>query len=422
MTMTWIEAKPLTFALQVDENIPLALCGDMLRIKQILNNLLSNAFKYTDEGAITLSVAAEPGRGVESADITLVFRVADTGQGMTAQQTRDLFSEYSRFNLDVNRAVQGAGLGMNITRGLVRLMDGEIFVESEPGKGSTFTVRIPQKATNPIVFGKELAHRLMHFDQAQHASETDYAQIAYEPMPYGRVLIVDDVDMNIFVAEGMMSPYELSIDTASSGFEAIEKIRSGNVYDIVFMDYMMPQMDGVETTKMLRDQGYRRPIVALTANVLTDQVEMLLANGFDGYIPKPLDAQRLDGLLNRLIRDRQPSEVIEAARRQLANVFVREAENAVMALKALHTYHYRRDADAYMFADNAHALKSALVRLGEAELAAFAHKMEQAGRKHDIAVLSAETPVFLEALRAMIEKITPKEEDAGNGTARSNPG
>jgi CheY-like chemotaxis protein len=304
MTMLWIENKALTFVLHVDENIPSALYGDELRIKQILNNLLSNAFKYTDKGSITLSVAAESGSGVENSDITLAFRVEDTGQGMTAQQVQSLFAEYSRFNLEANRAIQGAGLGMSITQKFIRLMHGEIFVESEPGKGSTFTVHLPQKVVGTGVLGKELARSLMHFDRAKHTLEADNPQIAYEPMPYGRVLVVDDVDINLYVAEGVMSPYELSIDVALSGVEAIAKIQSGNVYDIVFMDYMMPQMDGVEATKILRASGYTRPIVALSANALNEQVAMFLANGFDDFIAKPIDAQQIDALLNKLIRDK----------------------------------------------------------------------------------------------------------------------
>ena len=135
-------------------------------------------------------------------------------------------------------------------------------------------------------------------------------------MPYGNVLIVDDVETNIYVTKGLLSPYGLKIDSALSGFEAIDKIKSGSIYDIIFMDHMMPKMDGIEATKILRELGYICPIVALTANALVGQAEMFLANGFDDFISKPIDVRQLNAVLNKLIRDKQPPEVLEAARRQ----------------------------------------------------------------------------------------------------------
>jgi CheY-like chemotaxis protein len=219
-----------------------------------------------------------------------------------------------------------------------------------------------------------------------------------------------------------------------SGFEAIDKIRDGKEYDIVFMDHMMPKMDGVETTKHLRDLGYARPIIALTANAVVGQAEMFLENGFDAFISKPIDIRQLNALLNRLIRDIQPPEVIEAARRQkgdlnaddvplqpsvdrqLASIFARDAEKTVVALETMYTNQYRRDDDMHMFVVNVHSMKSALANIGEAELAAFAHKLEQAGREKNIAVMLAEAPAFLDALHATIEKIKPQEEDAGDDT------
>jgi CheY-like chemotaxis protein len=253
-------------------------------------------------------------------------------------------------------------------------------------------------------------------------------QILREPMPYGSVLIVDDLETNLYVARGLLLPYKLSIDTASSGFEAIDKIRGGKGYDIVFMDHMMPKMDGVETTKILRDLGYTSPIVALTANAVVGQAEMFLENGLDGFLSKPIDLRQLNALLNRLIRDKQPPEVIEAARRQqdgphagdrvrqpsldpeLARIFIRDAEKAVAILEEIYTNQYRRDDDMQMFVINVHAMKSALANIGEPELAALAHNLEQAGRKRDTSVISSGTPVFLEKLRAVIDNKRPKDE------------
>jgi CheY-like chemotaxis protein len=143
-------------------------------------------------------------------------------------------------------------------------------------------------------------------------------------------LIVDDVETNIYVAKGLLTPYELSIDSADSGFTAIEKIGCGNSYDIIFMDHMMPKMDGLETTKRLRDIGYRQPIVALTANAVAGQADIFLKNGFDDFISKPIDIRHLNIILNKFIRDKQPPEVIETARRQAREKKRQAAESAAV--------------------------------------------------------------------------------------------
>ena len=423
-----IGSKPIEFTLQVDEDMPLQLFGDELRIKQILNNLLSNAFKYTREGEVTLSVSAECGSGAEESEATLVCRVRDTGMGMTKEQVDRLGEEeYARFHMAANRLIEGTGLGMNITRHLVRMMRGEIFVESELDRGSTFTVRLPQGKLGSGALGEELAANLRRFNVS--SPQRRMAQILREPMPYGSVLIVDDLETNLYVSKGLMAPYGLSIDTALSGFEAINNIRGGNEYDIVFMDHMMPRMDGVETTRILRELGYDRPIVALTANVVVGQAEMFRESGFDGFISKPVDLRQLNLVLNRLIRDKQPPELLEAARRQqgapqavdearqplvdpkLAKIFVRDAEKAMAMLEAIYMNQYRRDDDMHLFVVNVHAMKSALANIGESELAALAYSLEQAARMRDVGAMSDETPAFLNGLRAVVESIRPKDED-----------
>ena len=412
--------KPIVFELQVDENIPLTLLGDELRIKQILNNLLSNAFKYTDSGKVSLSIAVEHGN--EDEWITLVFRISDTGQGMTREQLDKLFDEYTRFNLEANRTTEGAGLGMNITRRLVELMNGGIFVGSEQGKGSVFTVRLPQRIVDAGVLGKSIVENLMQFRMGKMSHMKKAPQVVREYMPYGKVLVVDDVETNLYVAKGLMSPYGLTIDTAGSGFEAIEKIKSGAVYDIIFMDHFMPKMDGMEAAKNIRGLGYTKPIVALTANALTGQTEIFMANGFDGFISKPIDIHQLNSVMNKFVRDKYPDEVVEAARLiksnmekksgrpasenpELAKIFIRDAEKAAGILETMHKKQSDYgDEDIQLYVINVHAMKSALANVGETELSAFASKLEEAGRKRDITLISEETPEFLSGLRAVIEK------------------
>jgi len=314
INMMRIGSKLIDFELEVDERLPKQLLGDELRIKQILNNLLSNAFKYTARGTVVLSVSAEKSQKNEN-EVILVITVSDTGQGMTKEQLGKLFDEYTRFNQVVNRETEGTGLGMSITNKLINLMKGDITVESEPDVGSTFTVRLPQKLVNPDVLGKEMVENLQHFRTSSRA-QMSKVHIQREPMPYGKVLIVDDVETNIYVAKGLMTPYALKIDSAGSGAETINKIKSGKTYDIIFMDQMMPVMDGIETTRRLRALGYDRPIVALTANAVAGQAEVFLSSGFDAYISKPIDLRHLNLVLNKLIRDNQPPEVVEAARQE----------------------------------------------------------------------------------------------------------
>jgi signal transduction histidine kinase/FixJ family two-component response regulator/HPt (histidine-containing phosphotransfer) domain-containing protein len=312
LNMMRFESKPIEFKLQVDENIPSTIFGDELRIKQILNNLLSNAAKYTAKGEVIFSISTEFGEGDA---VKLAFKVQDTGQGMTPEQVAKLFDAYSRFNMDVNRTIEGTGLGMSITSKLLQLMDGVINVESEAGKGSVFTVTIPQTRMTDVPLGRELADQLQQF--RSNAVAQAKSQVMREPMPYGSVLVVDDMEANLYVARGLLKPYELKIETAESGFEAVDKVIAGNVYDIVFMDHMMPKMDGIETVKLMREMGYTKPIVALTANAVAGQADVFLSNGFDDFISKPIDTRQLNDALNKLIRDKQTPEVIAAAREQL---------------------------------------------------------------------------------------------------------
>jgi signal transduction histidine kinase/DNA-binding NarL/FixJ family response regulator len=307
------ESKPIEFELFASENLPSNLIGDELRIKQILNNLLSNAFKYTEAGRITLTVGFELGIG--DRDVTLLISVRDTGLGMSKEQLDKLFAEYSRFT-KANSTVEGTGLGLSITHRLLKLMGGEISVVSEPGNGSLFSVRLPQIKANNCVLGSEAASNLRHFRFSHHI-HNKYDRMIRNPMPYGSVLVVDDVENNLYVAVGLMKPYKLRIDTAISGREAIDRVQNGNQYDIIFMDHMMPGMSGIEAAAHLRAAGFTGGIVALTANAVEGAAEMFLNNGFDDFISKPVDIRQLDLILNRLVRDKQLPEVIEAAKLQL---------------------------------------------------------------------------------------------------------
>jgi len=436
------ESNPIKFIIQVDQNTPLELFGDELRIKQVLNNVLSNAFKYTDEGEIEFSVFSEQKDQPllnQSDDVIIVFRVRDTGQGMTKKQLDKLFDEYTRFNTEANRTTIGTGLGMSITKRIVNLLNGQISAESEPGKGSVFTIRIPQKKIGMVVCGPEIAGKLRDF-KFQTTAITKKAQFFREYMPYGSVLVVDDMDSNIYVTKGMLMPYGLNIETASSGFEAVEKIKNGKIYDIIFMDHMMPKMDGIKAVEIIRGLGYKNSIIALTANALTGRAEMFMQNGFDGYISKPIDSRELNIALNEFIRNKKPQEAVEEARRNQQEktkknnnaaelyeqdakksgrisekeiFFIHDAENAINTLEDINKkLPDINNEEIELYTTTVHGMKSALANIGEKELSALSYKLEQAGEEKNTAFIISSTPSFINALQAIADKLKPVNENA----------
>ncbi|MCL1844774.1 MAG: ATP-binding protein [Defluviitaleaceae bacterium] len=419
LNMMHIGSKPINFNLVVSEDIPQILVGDELRIKQVLNNLLSNAFKYTREGEVNLSFSVEYG---DEDDVSLLIDLSDTGQGMTDDQIASLFqSEYVRFNEEKNRMIEGTGLGMNITNKMIEMMQGEITAESEVGTGSTFRVRLPQKLGNKQTLGPDIVENLQNFQLSQRAFHKRH-YFTYEHMPYGNVLVVDDVESNLFVAKGLLVPYGLTVDTATSGFEALHKVKNGNVYDVIFMDHMMPDMDGIETVKMMRDVGYNEPVVALTANTIIGQAELFMANGFAGFISKPIDVTKMNGYLMSLIRDKQPPEVIEAAKASspnqvdlsgaLVDSFLRDAERSYSILDALLHNTNWGDEEYKLYTINTHGLKSALANVGRTQLSGTAGSLEQAGRDQSADLILAQTKTFLEDLRLVVRELSPKEDDS----------
>jgi signal transduction histidine kinase/HPt (histidine-containing phosphotransfer) domain-containing protein len=457
LNMMRLDNKPIEFELKIKENIPAKLIGDELRIKQILNNLLSNAFKYTDFGKVILTVEYELPSEPSTGQITLVLGVQDTGLGMTKDQLSRLFEEYSRFHQKTGKTIEGTGLGLAISKRLINIMGGDLHVESELGSGSYFVVRLPQKIVDDEVLSKEVLDNLRQF-RLNYMARRKRGQIVRDPMPYGSILIVDDVETNIYVAVGLMKLYRLHIDTAMSGQEAIDKIKSGKVYDIVFMDHMMPDMDGMETTKHLRDLGYNAPIVALTANAVAGQAEIFLQYGFDEFISKPIDVRQLNSTLNKLIRDKQPPEVIEAARKQkdkgielnvnngicpqidllLLESFIRDANKAIIWLEEkFQNNGLKNEEDLRKFIVFVHGMKSSLWSIGEQELSELALKLEKSGRElsaniqtpgpesevsrtQNIDLITTTTPEFLSRLHILLEKLETKRNEDGSADDYSN--
>ena len=317
MNMNRISEKPILFELLIGENIPVRLIGDDIRIKQVLNNLLSNAFKYTERGKVTLTVEFVRGRGNE--DTQFVITVEDTGCGMSEEDAANLFVEYFRVTAR-KKTIQGTGLGLAITNRLVTLMNGDIKMRSELKKGTVFTVRIPQKIVDNRVLSDDVVEGLKRF-RVNYITTKKRVQIVRELMPYGSVLVVDDMETNLYVAVGLMKLYRLQIDTANSGAEAIQKVKDGKVYDIIFMDHMMPVMDGIEATKQLRELGYKAPIVALTANAVLGRKDLFMSSGFDEFVAKPIDIRELNLILHKYVHEkksRRAADMSSADEQQLA--------------------------------------------------------------------------------------------------------
>ena len=422
LNLMYMGSKRIEFRLRVDENLPSHMIGDEIRIKQILNNLLSNAFKYTHEGMISLAFDIE--RRESGDEIALVVTIEDTGQGMSQEQIDTLFEiEFTRFNVQYNRSIEGTGLGMSIAYQLLNMMNGDIKIKSTPGVGSTFTIRIPQKPDGSFVIGKEAATSLQNLEMTQKSMKR-LARAEWEPMPYGSVLVVDDVESNLFVARGLLMPYKLKVETVDSGYAAIEKVKAGRVYDIIFMDHMMPFMDGIQAAQIIRGLGYERPIVALTANTIKGQSALFMNNGFSAFISKPIDVNILNSCLLRFIRDVQPAEVLEAAKSEalapqsddadnndvqsndadeLLASFRRDALRALAAMEPVTNALLADDivgGDALRaFQTQAHAMKAALANVGQKRLSEAASALESAAMRGDIAVIKNEGPAFLSALR-----------------------
>ena len=308
--------KPIRFFTNIDGTIPNNLIGDETRLIQIILNLLSNATKFTDKGHISMTISGERLEDRQPKDaIWLKIVISDTGRGIKPEDQSKLFSAFSQVDVKRNRGIEGTGLGLTITKQLCVAMGGDISMTSEYGKGSEFTVIIPQYIDSdskgpknvPFSLVVDLNNNQDHFDNSASLSENSFT------IPQARILIVDDLVTNLKVAEGLLAPYRANIDTCISGEKAIRMIKlrekQGEKYDIVFMDHMMPEMDGIEATAAIRVFNKNIPIVALTANVVSGMREKFLENGFNDFLPKPIDVSKLDEILGRWIGKEKKSPV-----------------------------------------------------------------------------------------------------------------
>lgn len=288
-----VTKKGLELKKDIDETLPKKFFGDDIRIRQIIINLLSNAVKYTKKGSITYVVT---GKKADEKTFNLTISVTDTGQGIKPENIDHLFESFTRFDEGKNKYIEGTGLGLSITKQLVELMGGTVDVTSTYGSGSTFHVIIPVKIIDAAPMGTlESAVETTH-----HKSET-YSLKA----PGTKILAVDDSTINLAVLKGLLRDTEIEVTTAISGMECIQKCHDTK-FDLILMDHMMPEMDGIETLHKLRagteDLNSFTPVAILTANAYGDVREQYLSEGFIDYISKPIDMNRLFKTLSQLIQ------------------------------------------------------------------------------------------------------------------------
>lgn len=288
--------KKLELNVNVSKDIPFHLYGDSVRLKQIITNLLTNAIKYTEQGSVTLSVSSTK---CEAGMIMLHVSVKDTGIGIKPEDKELLLMPFQRVDITKNYNIEGTGLGLSITTNLLKLMESDLHVKSEYGVGSEFSFDVKQGIVEDIPMGN-FEHRIK-----ADRKKADTYQESFTASG-GRILVVDDNPMNLSVVKGLLKNTGLVITTALSGKEAIELV-CRDFYHIIFMDYMMPEMDGVETLERIRKLPDNKCVdskfIAFTANAVLGAKEMFLANGFDGFLSKPINPQKLENTILQYLPD-----------------------------------------------------------------------------------------------------------------------
>ena len=540
--------KQMFFITNIDCNIPNRMIGDEIRIRQILLNLLSNAFKYCERGFISIHATCED---MNDSGVVMVFDISDSGVGIKPEDYSKLFSDFVQLDRVTNREIEGTGLGLVITKSLCEAMGGNISVYSIYGKGSTFTVKIPQRfnvyekfaSVNDITDKKLLIYetrpaysssiictadnlgigcklvasqskfleelnknRYSHVfvssflfestekiinnlgidtiivllaEYGENAINTKSVRTLEMPVhsvsianlmngtteesvyaenhlngvnfiaPTAHILLVDDLITNLRVAEGLMLPYRMRIDVCRSGIEAVELVKEGT-YDIVFMDHMMPDMDGVEATLAIRELKGREyyktlPIVALTANAVAGVKEMFLQNGFNDFLAKPIEMVKLNAILETWLPKKKLEPYTSANIEQAAPAFeIRGIDvtagmymtggNEITYLRALsaflkdgtekikHLSEHCRTGNMKLYAADAHAVKGAAASVGAAKLSSYAKALELSAKNEDLDYVRKNSDIFIDELSALLKNIGYVVSSKRNGKGKAESG
>lgn len=411
------DEKGLIFKTVCDEKLPSRLYGDEVRIRQIVINLLSNAIKYTHEGTVTLSVHGHPD---ESGHFQLEISVKDTGIGIKEESMPLLFDSFSRVDESTTHKIEGTGLGLSIVHNLTELMHGKIQVDSQYGKGSVFTISLPQG----IISDKPIGNLSNVYVNRHSSNDTACDLLA----PDAKILVVDDVPVNIKVFCGLLKDTLIHIDTAASGHECLRKIRS-NSYDIIFLDHMMPDLDGVETLNQINKLAINKktPVIMLTANAVLGAKEEYLQTGFDDYLSKPIQRDRLLNLVKQYLPDEllltkenmnTPTAAVSIEHIDFLNTelglsfyggdvdFYLEIVEAVLEAdysQKIQTFYEKEDWHNYQIL--VHSLKSSSKSIGAEELSAKALELETAAKTNDIDFIHAHHAALMDTYQTLLLNI-----------------
>lgn len=304
VTSTRIGEKPISFKLNIAEDIPYELIGDRGKVKEIINNLLTNAIKYTEQGEINLKVKCV--NDLNKKMTNLIITCQDTGRGIKAEYINKLFTKFERLDIEKNTTAEGTGLGLAITKSLIEMMGGKINVESRFGQGSIFMVNIPQKISkiSAPMTEKEIMDTASNLFGRKENNLQEETNISFEKYKGKKILVVDDNKLNIKVARRALQNFEFEIDEAEDGQVCLDKINAGNEYDLILMDIMMPNMSGEETIKKLKEnKNFNTPVIALTADALSGAKEKYMQEGFVDYIAKPFSRDQIKEKLDNIFKD-----------------------------------------------------------------------------------------------------------------------
>ena len=304
---TRIGEKSIDFKIDIAPDIPYELYGDKTHMKQILNNLLSNAFKYTEKGEIVFSVKC-----INQDDTcNLIMSVKDTGKGIKSKDINKLFNKFERLDVEMNSTTEGTGLGLAITKNLVEMMGGKINVQSRFGEGSMFMVRIPQKIITMSEPIKENAsNKIKNEKSIETTNLNKQDETNNSKYKNKKILIVDDNKLNIKVARRALQDFNFEIDECYDGQECLNKVTKGNEYDLILMDIMMPNMSGKTAIKKLKENpNFNIPTIALTADAIVGAEEKYITDGFVDYIAKPFSKEQIEDKINTIFNN--PSDIIE---------------------------------------------------------------------------------------------------------------
>ena len=432
------QKKNLELRVSVDELLPRQLSGDVVRLMQIVNNLLSNAVKYTMEGFIEFRVIWH--KKNDSAG-SMEVSVSDSGIGMKQEDVERISESFSRFDPRKTRDIQGIGLGLTIVTRLLKLMGGELKIDSEYGRGSTFTFQVNQAVIDETPIGK-IEYKNSSKLLLQPEEEDEFIA------PKAHILTVDDNIMNLELFCGILKDTKISIDTASNGEEAL-KLLEKNTYDIVFLDHMMPVMDGMEALREIKKRKLcpETPVIVLTANAIAGEKEMYLDAGFVDYLSKPI----LGRQLKQIIRYWLPDELIESIVKdsvqeqsdsrnliEQADAYLDTAtgltyccDSEEFYIDMLLTYLNNQKSDsieeAYQKEDwenyriLVHALKSTSLSIGACELSEQAKALETAAKEDDIGFIRehhVDTMEKYSSLLSHLQTILQEPEQEENGGKR----